>query len=116
MDLSALESRVKALETSLDSLEGLITIATFLVVVGLIVEYWFPFRELIEAVKKRPPFPWGKVAEMIGGVLVTVGVAGELWFQSRASNVQTVIRSDTHQIEAILNKEAGDARKDAGKA
>src|ERR1017187_697372 len=116
MDLSALESAVKALETSLDAFEWWITVSTILVVLGLVIEYWFPLRELVEALKHRPPFPWKLIMEMVGGILVTLGVAGELWFQSRASNVQTFIRSDTHKIEAILNKEAGDARKDAGKA
>ena len=116
MDLSALERRVSALEISLDFLESWITISTFLVVIGLIVEYWHPFCDLMEAIRKRPPFPWKKLLEITGGILVTIGVAGELWFQSRASDKQVLIRSATHEIEGLLNKEAGDARKEAGKA
>jgi hypothetical protein len=113
MDLSALESKVKASEISLDLLDRLITLSTFVVVAGLIVEYWFSFRELLEAIKKRPPFPWKKVMEFSGGVLVVLGVAGELWYQSRAATVQTSIRADSQTIEGLLDKEAAEANERA---
>jgi len=116
MDLSALESSVKALETSLDSVGGWISASTILVVIGLVIEYWLPLRKLIAEIRKRPPFPWKLLMEMAGGVLVTVGVAGELWFQSRASSLQTFIRSDSHKLEALLNNEAALAGKDAAAA
>lgn len=116
MDLSALERDVRALEISLDSMEFWITVSTLLVVVGLVVEYWFPLSELIEEIRKRHPFPWKKLAEMIGGVLVTIGVAGELSFQSIASNKGALIRAYSHQIEGLLNKEAGQARSEASHA
>jgi hypothetical protein len=113
MDLSSLERSVKALETSLDSIESWLTVSTVLVVIGLIIEYWHPLKDFIEALHKRPPFPWKESMEIVGGVLVTIGVAGELWFQSRASNLETLIRSDSHQIEAFLKKEVDDAQRDA---
>jgi len=116
MDLSAIDREVRALERSLDSFEFWITVSTLLVVVGLIVEYWSPLRELIESIKKSPPFPWKKLLEMTGGVLVTIGVAGELWFQSRASVQQAILRSDSHQIEGLLSVTAGNAQKEAGSA
>ena len=116
MDLSALERRVSALETSLDSLEYWIAISTLLVVVGLIVEYWHPLSDVIKEIRKSPPFPWKKILEMTGGILVTVGVAGELWYQSRASNSQVLIRSATHEIEGLLNKQAADAEVRAKEA
>jgi hypothetical protein len=116
MDLSALESAVKPLERSLDSIEGWLTVSTVLVVVGLVIEYWYPFVGLIKSIRKSPPFPWKLLMEMIGGMLVTVGVVGELWFQSRASKIETFIRSDSHQIEALLNKEAADASREAAEA
>jgi hypothetical protein len=50
---------------------------------------------------------------MIGGVLVVVGVAGEFWFQQAASSKQTTLRANSHQIEGMLNKEAGDAANHA---
>jgi hypothetical protein len=45
-----------------------------------------------------------------------VGVVGELWFQSRASWVETSIRSDSHQIEGLLNDKASGANKEAAAA
>jgi hypothetical protein len=116
MDLSALESAVRALEGSLDSVEWWLASATFLVVVGLILEYWHAVRELVENIKARPPFPWKKLQEIIGGILVTVGVAGELALQFHASTIETDIRSKTHQIEGLLNKKAGDAELSAAEA
>lgn len=123
MDLSALERKVKALETSLDSVETWLTVSTVAVIIGLVLEYWHDVVELVDAIKlrsRRPlffnfssPFPWKKLQAMAGGALVTVGVAGELWFQSRASNIQTFIRSDSHQIEALLDGKAADADKEA---
>ena len=50
---------------------------------------------------------------MAGGALVTVGVAGELWFQSRASNIQTFIGSAATKLEALLDGKAADADKEA---
>lgn len=120
MGLSALQRSVKAFEISLDSIETWLTIATFFVVVGLLVEYWFPLRQLMEEWvhwrRKKALFPRKLVMEMIGGVLVTLGVAGELYFQFRSSTVEGLIRSDTHQIEALLNKQASDANNRAAKA
>lgn len=114
MSLSALETAVTALEKSLDSIETWLAISTFLVVIGLVLEYWHEVKELIEQVRKRPPFPWKKLQEIVGGVLVTVGVAGELALQFHASTVETAIRSNSHKIEAILNDKASEANKEAG--
>jgi hypothetical protein len=111
MNVVDLEKNMKALEISLDSVEFWITVSTFFVVIGLVVEYWFPLRELIHEIRRRRTFPRKKLVEMIGGVIVTVGVAGELWFQSRAAQKETLIRAGSHRIEALLNDEAGRANK-----
>ncbi len=116
MDLFALESVVKSLEASRESIEVWLKVSTFLVVVGLFVEYWHPTVDLINLIKQKPPFPWKKCLEMTGGVIVIVGVFGELLFQSRASKVESTIRSDSYQIEGSLNREAGDARREASTA
>jgi hypothetical protein len=115
MELSALQKTTSALETSLDSIEFWLFLSTLAVVIGLVIEYWFPLRELLRAFRERP-FPWKLLLEMVGGILVTVGVAGELGFQSRASKVETTLRSDSHQIEGILNKQAADAQGEAAEA
>lgn len=100
MDLSSWTNSIKALETSLDSLDGWITAATLLVVIGLIIEYWHPLTELIDSIKNRPPFPWKQLQEIAGGILVTVGVAGELAFQFKATRVQSQFRSMDHFMQA----------------
>jgi hypothetical protein len=50
---------------------------------------------------------------MTGAILVTIGVAGELFFTFEASKVETKLRDNNHQIVAILTKEAGDAKGSA---
>jgi hypothetical protein len=115
MDLSNLERHVKSLEASLDRVESWLLASTLLVVVGLLIEYWYPLGEFLEAVLRKP-FPWKKLFELTGGVLVTVGVAGELCFQFSASSKETSIRTDSHLIEGVLNSRASDAEERAGKA
>src|SRR5438094_936050 len=119
MDLSSLESSISALEKALDSLEFWLVVSTFLVVIGLILEYWHEVKRLIE----ERPFKWKAFQEIVGALLVTAGVAGELVIQFRASTVETALRSASHKVEALLNKaaadsikQAGDANKEAGEA
>ncbi len=112
MDLSTLESTIKALESSLDSLGVWLTFWTALVVIGLVVEYAEDLKELI--IKR--PFNWKLFRTMVGGFLITAGVAGELAIQFKEFRVETDLRSATHRVEGLLNKEAGDARKVAGEA
>jgi hypothetical protein len=112
MDLPALETAIKALERSLDSLGVWLAAWTALVVVGLIVEFGEDLRELIV----ERPFKWRLFRAMVGGLLITVGVAGELFVQFKAAKVETKLRADSHEIEARLNKEAADANKEAADA
>jgi hypothetical protein len=105
MDLPTLETAIKALERSLDSLGAWLTVWTALVVVGLIVEFGEDLRELIV----ERPFKWRLLRGMVGGLLITVGVAGELFVQFKAAKAETELRADSHEIEARLNKEAADA-------
>jgi len=84
--------------------------ATLLVVVGLVLEYWHEIKEFWEHVRwPMAAFPWGKLVAISGGILVTLGVAGELFFTYQASRVETKLRENNHRIEVLLNKEAGDA-------
>jgi hypothetical protein len=56
MDLSALQQEASRLEASLDSIESWLFISTLAVVIGLVIEYWFPLRDLLQELK-HPPFP-----------------------------------------------------------
>ena len=51
MDLTTLQSTISALEKSVDSWESWLFVATLLVVVGLLLEYW---HEVIDLSKERP--------------------------------------------------------------
>jgi len=112
MDLTALESGISNLERLLDTLTVWLFISTLLVVIGLVVEYGHDVKELFTA----RPYNRKLAQTVIGGILITVGVTGELVIQFMASRVETDLRSKSHQIEAQLNKEAGEARENAANA
>lgn len=110
MDLPQLESAIKALEKSLDSLSVWLTVWTALVVLGLGVELADDLRKIV----KERPVKWTKHLLVIGGgLLITIGVAGELFVQFKASKVETFLRADSHQVEALLNQQAAEANKEA---
>lgn len=84
--------------------------------VGLIVEYW---REVVSAFKHHSSEPrWKRLLSgvVIGGVFITVGVAGEMWIEFRSSRVETRLRNANNAQLASLNAEAAMARKDAAQA
>jgi uncharacterized membrane protein YczE len=85
MDTSALERNITNLETSLDSLEFWLSVMTFLVVGGLILEYWHEIPEELEKLKEAKKWLWKPICVIIGAILITIGVAGELAVQFLAS-------------------------------
>jgi len=109
MNLPSLELKIIALEKSLDSLEFWLAVATLLVVVGLVLEYWHDIKDLL----KTRPVKWKSVQQIVGAILVTVGVAGELGVQYKASTVETKLRSASHAVESILNASAESAKSTA---
>ncbi len=114
MDLSALESISKALEKSLDFWGLVLLLATALVVIGLVVEYWHDAKEFWIIVRwPMAAFPWDKFKTLVGGILVTIGVALELISTYKASRVETQLRENSHRIEAFLTQQVGDAAKSA---
>jgi hypothetical protein len=117
MEPSALESVSRSLESSLDHWGWLILASTAIVVLGLVVEYWEPIAEFIDE-WRRPAaaFPWRKFIELAGGILVTVGVAGELGFTYKASRTETKLRDNNHRIEESLNISAESAARAADRA
>ena len=73
---------------------------TALVVIGLIVEYWHVFLGLLTKRKVEAKH----LQEVIGGILITIGVAGELIVQPLEYRVEQKLRSASHIIEAGLIK------------
>lgn len=115
MNLSALESSLKSLEMSSDSLEAWLTWSTLLVVIGLIIEYWHEVPEAVRDIQAGKNV-WKALCLILGGVLITLGVAGELIFESRLAASTGQARSKTHEIESLLNDKASSADREAEEA
>src|SRR5215471_16582148 len=90
MDTSDLLGKIANLESSLDRFEFWLTFATALVILGLILVCGFEIREAIATLKKE--WSWKPLGVIAGGILITVGVAGELALQFFASSQQTALR------------------------
>jgi hypothetical protein len=117
MDPLGLESTSRRLECSLDRSGWWILASTFFVVLGLVIEYWEPVAEFIdEWGRPAAAFPWRRFVELSGGILVTIGVAGELGFTYRASRTETKLRENNHKIEESLNASTQDAALAAKRA
>jgi hypothetical protein len=116
MDLSALERIISSLERSLDSLEILLFWMTALVVIGLVVEYWHEIPDEIKKLREARRFLWRPVCVIVGGILITVGVGGELVVQFIAGDKQTDLRRLNHRIEYELRARAEEARQKANEA
>lgn len=111
MDLPQLENAIKALEQRLDSLGVWLIVSTAVVVLGLILE--FAFDEDLKRLITERPFKWRLFLTIVGVFLITIGVAGELFVQFKASKVETNLRTNSHQVEALLNRLAAEANKKA---
>jgi hypothetical protein len=109
MDLPALQTTINDLEKSLDSLESWLLVATLLVVVGLVLEYWHDIPEALA--KLRNGWDTKSVLVIVGGILITMGVAGELAVQFFASRKETKLRRANDEMIGILNKQAADAKE-----
>ncbi len=125
MDSSDFSSALKSLEDRSDSLSSWLIVFTFVVVLGLIVEYFGSFVKLSKLLELRlRPFHLFKpdkrkravtlARALIGGVLVTGGVAGEFWIETRESKVETKLRDKNHSAQAQLERDASEAKRDAG--
>ena len=102
MDSATLQKMIGNLEASLDSLGSWLLCFTALVVIGLIVEYAHDLWKLFA----ERPFNTKLLITITGGILITVGVAGEMFIQFKASHVETDLRRR-------FNQEAQDARRRA---
>jgi hypothetical protein len=81
-------------------------------VLGLVLEYFHQIPESIREYKRKRS--WGPICIIAGGLLITVGVAGELFVQRVASRQETALRKANDELFSGLNTEAARARKDAG--
>ena len=114
MDLPALQRTIDNLEKSLTSLEFWLFAATALVVLGLVLEYWHEIPEAIIDLKRA--WAWKPLLVIIGAVLITVGVAGELAVQFFAARKETKLRKANDAVFSILNGRAAETLEHAAKA
>src|SRR5438552_11254621 len=109
-DLPNLERLVNQYNHSLTVWTCLMLGSTFLVAVGLVAEYWEPFSEFIEELRwPMAVFRWEKFREIIGGILITVGVAGEFGFTVKVFFLENHLEETNRQIRDILTAELGTA-------
>jgi hypothetical protein len=102
-------SKKRSLEGAVDSLATWLEIFTALVVVGLIVEYGPEI--FIDIVEKKPPS-----SGLVGGLLITIGVAGELLIGFRANRKEAELREVNDLIIAEANERAARAEQSAAEA
>src|ERR1700722_18564072 len=95
---------------------------SFLVVVGVSLEVVFVVWEYVEelhdfrrGVVHPPERPIRLLffLGLLGAALVAIGVAGELYAESKIETVETGIRKANDELFLLLSKEAGDAEKSA---
>jgi hypothetical protein len=101
------------------------TLWTWLVVIGVIADVWFVVHAYTEALNEwrrgiirppdRPSRRWF-VLELFAVALVAVGVAGELFVDSKVGGIETQIRSANDHRVLLLQREAGDAEASASGA
>jgi hypothetical protein len=113
MDLSYLQRNITDLETSLRSLEHWLAFMTGLVVLGLVIEYWLEFPEAIREL--RDAWSWKPLCVVLGGIFITVGVAGEFVVQYFASAKESSLRIANDAISSDLRSKASEAIERAAK-
>lgn len=122
---SALANQRNSLERDLDSLESALHFWTFLVVVGLVVEFWVIFHSYKDEAAaaragmiKPPEYPSKRkyAVEFIATVLIAGGVAGELWAGLKTSVTSGNLRVVSHKLEAELSGDVAKANAQAAEA
>src|SRR5271169_1195193 len=96
MSPAELQQTISNLESSLDWLGGWLLVATALVVLGLVLEYVHQIPQSIRDFREKRT--WGPICIIAGGILITVGVAGELLVQGLASRQETALRKANDEL------------------
>jgi hypothetical protein len=120
MDTSTLDSKITALESRSDFLEEWLFVWIICIFVGLVFELFVVVREYANARKewrrgtiRSPAKPTvGMLAmHLLGPVLITIGIAGEMWIHVESGHVNTYLRAANNERVAQLNREAAVARE-----
>lgn len=124
-DTDALSRLLSSLESSRSSLEFRFEVATLFVVIGVVIEvvvvlaeHWQSRAEYGEDRKiwehggvpsPHKPLLRDVLIELVGAVLVTVGVAGEFWYEERIGVTDTCVQQADNARASLLEKEAARA-------
>src|ERR1700683_2444115 len=100
--VDVLERAIAPLERSFDRIEILLFAATALVVLGLVIEYWDDARRIIDSIRNKRPIPGHLALVAAGAIMVTAGVAWELVEEIQAAHVESVLRTDSDGVIAVL--------------
>ena len=123
--IAALRSSIKALESRSDSLEAWLYLWVALVVAGVVLEVGFVFwaykeerEEYHRGTIRSPQKPRrGKLLfELLGAVLVAIGVAGELGVDVIAGRVHTDLRTNNGALIQLLEGVSASALSNAADA
>ena len=98
-----------ALERRVDILEAWLTFWTSLVVLGLLYEYGYS----LFGFNKSRAFRWVVRLSHLGAILVTVGVAGELYVEVVASDAQWSLRTFSNDRVSKAENTVATAQRDA---
>jgi hypothetical protein len=125
MDESALRKTLASLDVCSSSQHWWLGFWTFLVVAGVTLEIVFVVWEYIEDLHEcrrsllYPPLKPNLLLfslGLFGAGLVAVGVAGELYVESKIATAETCIRKGNDELTLLLSKKAGDAAESAKRA
>ena len=89
----------QSMEESLDRLERLMLAFTGVVVIGLVIEYYPSLSEFLQT------HDWRTLLKSVGGLFVTIGVAGELFVSFKAHRVERQLRV----VNSVIDRDAKEA-------
>ncbi len=115
---SEIAASIKRLESALESGSQRLAIATALVVLGLLIEYFDDVLEVIVAAVRSARF--GRFSDLrslerkvvitvVGGVFVTAGVAAELRYEYKIGILESGLEAENGKLIAFLNEKASAA-------
>ena len=121
----ALEIASRSLEARSDALLFWLNFFIALVVLGVVIEVFVVIKEyrhakaeFLRGIIHSPPRPsrLDLFLNLLGAILVAIGVAGEFGVGLKVSTVESELRNNNRKLVGLLNVEAGNANREAGEA
>lgn len=99
----------------MDSLDRKLWAATIAVVVGVVLEVIKDIQEVKEKIEWNERRPWRPIIPKVGSVILVLGLAFEIVFQTKISQREATFRTAAANRIEKLNNEADDARRQLAK-